>query len=47
MLEGSEHLVKELFLQGLSIRTIASELDVSKSSVHRFIQKIREKEEIR
>ncbi|MBS3051291.1 MAG: helix-turn-helix domain-containing protein [Candidatus Aenigmarchaeota archaeon] len=31
-------MVGELFLSGCSVRMIASELDVPKSSVHRFLK---------
>ena len=38
VLNEHEELVGELLLRGLSVRMIASELSVSKSSVHRFIK---------
>ena len=37
-LSGSEDLVIGLFISGCSIRMIASELCIPKSSVHRFIK---------
>ena len=46
-MEGKDDIARELFLKGFSIRIIAYEIEVSKSSVHRFLKNLNVDKNIR